>query len=352
MRIALISNKTPDYQSGGIERYLREMVEALTDSGSQVDSILCAPALPVAIPEPYRAYDGAIFAGSAPMYLSCGNEIRALTHRLKCPKILAMVFPFEEVAFYLGRRVAARCAQEVASSGTQMQFIVVPSEYALRDFRAWCQNATLPVVIPHGGHTRIPASQSARLPSRLVSVSRGGPLAVHKNLDAVVSAMAEVRKVRPAAELLLIGRGDHEASPSAAGVRRIGAVSDSTRVDLVCSARAMVLPSAIESFGLSVAESLCLGTPVVALNAAAIPELVEHERNGLLIDPVRQVRIIDGVKLRHLRPDKASLTHSLLHVLSPDTPWTDMSEAAVLSVRDLSWQRTAEGYIRLLSGTS
>ncbi len=114
MRIALISNKTPDYQSGGIERFLHEMIEALTESEIEVESHLCAPGSHGTAPYPLQGYDGAIFAGSAPMYLSCGDTLHDLARSLSCPKILAMVFPFGEVEFYLGRRTAARCAREVA----------------------------------------------------------------------------------------------------------------------------------------------------------------------------------------------------------------------------------------------
>lgn len=235
--------------------------------------------------------------------------------------------------------------------GSLVQSVVVPSGYARGDFASWCPNLVPPVVIPHGGgRSGRQDARSARHAFRLVSVARAGPLAVHKNMDAVAGAMAAVRRIRPRAELLLMGRGTHGAEFSSAGVRHLGAVSEESRIDLVRSARAMVLPSAIESFGLSVVESLGLGTPVVALNATAVPELVRHERNGLLIDPVRHARFVDGERIPWLRPDEASLVDSLLRVLSPDLPWEDMSGAAVLTAREFSWNRTAERYLRLLRG--
>jgi glycosyltransferase involved in cell wall biosynthesis len=41
-----------------------------------------------------------------------------------------------------------------------------------------------------------------------------------------------------------------------------------------------------EPFGLSVAESMLCGTPVVAFNKGAMPELIVHEKTGFLVDNV------------------------------------------------------------------
>lgn len=51
--------------------------------------------------------------------------------------------------------------------------------------------------------------------------------------------------------------------------------------DLFC------LPSVQETFGIVFAEAMTAGLPVVACRAAAVPEVVEHERTGLLVPPRR-----------------------------------------------------------------
>lgn len=52
-----------------------------------------------------------------------------------------------------------------------------------------------------------------------------------------------------------------------------------------------------EPFGLSVAESMLCGTPVVAFNKGSMPELIVHEKSGFLVDTVDEaVEALKGIK--------------------------------------------------------
>lgn len=73
---------------------------------------------------------------------------------------------------------------------------------------------------------------------------------------------------------------------------------------IYCLAEVFVFPSLIEGFGLPVLEAMALGTPVVASNRGALPEVVGDA--GLTVDPesVREVasalfRVISDSELRH-----------------------------------------------------
>jgi glycosyltransferase involved in cell wall biosynthesis len=79
--------------------------------------------------------------------------------------------------------------------------------------------------------------------------------------------------------------------------RWVGAVGGTEKIDLLANARCLLFPCRWnEPFGLTVAEALACGTPVVALRAGAIPELVEHERTGILCDtPAALPGAIDAV---------------------------------------------------------
>jgi glycosyltransferase involved in cell wall biosynthesis len=78
-----------------------------------------------------------------------------------------------------------------------------------------------------------------------------------------------------------------EVAPHVDGVRVrwIGTVTGRDRDDLVATARATLFPLRWEEpGGTAVVESLALGTPVIGVGRGCLPELIEHERTGLLTD--------------------------------------------------------------------
>jgi glycosyltransferase involved in cell wall biosynthesis len=69
-------------------------------------------------------------------------------------------------------------------------------------------------------------------------------------------------------------------------VRWVGTVAGRERDELVASAAAALFPiDWDEPGGTAVVEALALGTPVVGFRRGCLPELVEHGRTGLLVDP-------------------------------------------------------------------
>src|SRR3989337_3914192 len=63
---------------------------------------------------------------------------------------------------------------------------------------------------------------------------------------------------------------------------------------LICGAKAYVLPSLWEGFGISVIEAQACGVPVVASNVSSLPEIVAD--SGILVDPEKTDSIVDGIK--------------------------------------------------------
>lgn len=76
---------------------------------------------------------------------------------------------------------------------------------------------------------------------------------------------------------------------SADDIEYIGSVGPEKRSPLLGNALAMLHPIFFEEpFGLSVVESMACGTPVIAFNKGSMPELIEHEQNGFLVDDVHE----------------------------------------------------------------
>ena len=68
-------------------------------------------------------------------------------------------------------------------------------------------------------------------------------------------------------------------------VRFVGFVPEAEKVAYYNLADVFVLPSHMEGFGLSAAEAMACGKPVVASRAGALPEVVSDGVTGLLCDP-------------------------------------------------------------------
>jgi len=67
----------------------------------------------------------------------------------------------------------------------------------------------------------------------------------------------------------------------------IGSVGPQKRDELLGGALALLHPIYFqEPFGLSVVEAMACGTPVIAYNKGSMPELIEEEVNGFLVDDV------------------------------------------------------------------
>ena len=78
-----------------------------------------------------------------------------------------------------------------------------------------------------------------------------------------------------------------------------GTVSHDTKVNLLQRSKALLLPSKVdEAWSLLALESLACGTPVIASNSGALPEIIEHGVNGFIVntsDPVEWARYIQKV---------------------------------------------------------
>jgi L-malate glycosyltransferase len=104
------------------------------------------------------------------------------------------------------------------------------------------------------------------------------------------------------AVLLMVGEGP-ERSAAQALARRLG-LQERVRflgvyesiVELVARADVFLLPSELESFGLSALEAQACAVPVVGSDAGGLPEVVKHAETGFLL-PVGDV---DGMSARVL----------------------------------------------------
>ena len=111
----------------------------------------------------------------------------------------------------------------------------------------------------------------------------------HKNHATLIAAHAALRSRHR--DMLLVftgaaGRAHDEVAEHTArtpGVMHLGWVDDARLASLMSAAVAVAFPSRYEGFGLPVLEAMRAGTPVIAADATALPEVVGG--GGTLVDP-------------------------------------------------------------------
>jgi len=120
-----------------------------------------------------------------------------------------------------------------------------------------------------------------------------GTLVLRKNVPTLLDAYARLLATMPDAPRLVIAgaatpdsgpwiRRIQEA-PLAGHVDHVGYVPEGERERLYAGARALVMPSLDEGFGVPALEAMAAGVPVIAANRGALPEVIGAA--GTLLDP-------------------------------------------------------------------
>ncbi len=118
----------------------------------------------------------------------------------------------------------------------------------------------------------------------LVHLSNFRPV---KRVIDVVEVFARVARSMPA-RLMLIGDGPDRSTAEYLAARhgvqdRVHFLGKQDNVnELLPLADLMLMPSEMESFGLAALEAMACSVPTIATRVGGVPELVEHDRNGLL----------------------------------------------------------------------
>jgi glycosyltransferase involved in cell wall biosynthesis len=133
-----------------------------------------------------------------------------------------------------------------------------------------------------------------------------GALEPYKNVEGLASAWRRVAAELPGARLVAVGNGSRRATVEELVRACPGQVEyhpelpPAEIVRAMDAARALVLPSWPEGLGRVVLEAFARGRGVVATDAGGIPDIVTHDRDGLLI-PRRDTDALVAALLRVLR---------------------------------------------------
>jgi|WetSurMetagenome_2_1015567.scaffolds.fasta_scaffold10409_2 glycosyltransferase involved in cell wall biosynthesis len=181
--------------------------------------------------------------------------------------------------------------------------IITDSEHARDDIiHLWKIRPEKITVIPLGAADRyVPVTDKEtctrvrlkfNLPERYILYL--GNFKPHKNVASLVQAFARIRNECKGCKLVLAGPLDAhglviKSQVTAAGLDEdvvfTGAIHEEDLPEVILSlADLFVFPSLYEGFGIPPLEAMACGTPVIASNRTAIPEVVGDA--GLLVDPL------------------------------------------------------------------
>lgn len=162
-----------------------------------------------------------------------------------------------------------------------------------------------------------------------------GILAKKKNLKTLLHAVHALHKTGQDIHLVIVGRPYPQSDASSElnlistlglddFVHYIGEVPDEDLPALYAGARVYVMPSVHEGFGIPCWEAMAVGTPVIASNRGALPEVVGDA--GILInDPL----------------DVAEWTEAIRQCLEDEQLRTGLIERGYQRVRGRTWRTVA-----------
>ena len=217
---------------------------------------------------------------------------------------------------------SARYRDLVPRSVRRARVVVTPSEAVADQVREAYAPAVPVLAVPHG----VDPAWSARAPSPPAGLPAEyvvfvGTLEPRKDLRTLLAAH---RLVPGAPPLVLVGPPGWGAQVDVSGCTTTGFLRDEQLRAVVAGARALVLPSRDEGFGLPVLEALAAGTPVLASDLPVLREVGgAHVRYATAGDPEA---FAEG--LRALLDD-------------PPDPAAGVAHAAAHT-----WRRCAEGHRR------
>jgi glycogen(starch) synthase len=137
-----------------------------------------------------------------------------------------------------------------------------------------------------------PSVAPARLPLNQPRLLCLGRLSQEKRIDVAIHAFHSVARLFPSVRLVIAGDGPERSALEQLVLRLelsdrvefLGWVTPNRVPELINTSMAVLMPSKHEGFPLVALEAAFMGRPLVAARVGGLPEVVQHDETGFLVD--------------------------------------------------------------------
>lgn len=197
------------------------------------------------------------------------------------------------------------------------------------------------IEIIYNGSSQAPYLQASKTP--MPSFIYLGRLKAYKNIDVCIKAFAHFFHKNRSGTLHIVGQGesleDLQQLVQNLGIEKQvmfhGRVSEKRKSQLLAQSWAMIQPSQVEGWGITVIEANTNGTPVIASHVNGLKDSVIHEETGLLVSPNDVYAFAKAME--RLATDTMYLQH--------------LSSKALVWSRNFTWEKSAQVFYALLEST-
>jgi len=291
LKISLDATYSVGENLSGVGVYSRELLRALAASHPQQPFEFCYR------PHRYARSFGDLLPANCsrallfePVFPRSRAFFHGLNQRLPGIRFRKTVSTFHDLFVLTGdystpefrRRFAEQARQAAAASDA----IIAVSEFTAHQVEQLLSVERARLHVVHHGANRM---RPQRLVERENVVLNVGAIQKRKNIARLVEAFERTPR---GWKLVLAGAAGYgsgeilariENSPRRVDIQALGYVSPEELAEWYARARIFAFPSLDEGFGMPVLEAMAAGTPVVAANRAALPEICGDA--ALLVDP-------------------------------------------------------------------